>query len=385
MTRQLLITGMHRSGTSLLASAAVRAGIDMGSRLMAASKGNRHGHFEDLDFVHFHEGLLESRGGSALRPPEGPLQLEPAEEAEARALIESRAGGPLWGFKDPRAALFLNPWDRFLPAPLYLLVYRHPVEVVLSLLRRGLDVEAQLDPGVAVRAWTVYNACLLDFHRAHRDRCVLWNVRAVSAALPAAFDPLAEKLGAPLATAGLAELFQPRDLHTGLWTRGIDWPALVPEALDLYSRLEEAADLAGGPEPDPHDREPQPSRVERELREAAEHLLAAALAPRSEPPAPDAQLRVDYSELRLLAARQEESLRSSKAALEVRDAEIRSLSESLKELATTLRQRDQEIRHLRRERQEREAEWSRVESTRGFRLLRSFWSAIGAGLGLARR
>lgn len=380
MTRQLLVTGMHRSGTSLLASAAARAGIDMGSRLMAGSKGNRHGHFEDLDFVHFHERLLESRGGSALRPPDEPLKLGPAEEAEARALIAGRSGSPLWGFKDPRATLFLDAWDHLLPAPFHLLLYRHPVEVVLSLLRRGLDVEAQLDPALAVQAWTVYSNRLLDFHRARPDRCLLWNVRAVSTALPAAFDALGEKLGVPLATAGLSDLFLPADLQTGLWARGIDWPALLPEALDLYSRLEAVADLAGGPEPDPHDREPQPSMAERELREAAEHLLAAALAPRAEPAAPvETQLRINYSELRLLAARQEERLRDSAAALSARDEEIRRLSENVQELAAILRRQDQEIRLLRGERDRREAEWSRIESTRGFRFLQSLWSVKAQG------
>ncbi|HYG65491.1 MAG TPA: hypothetical protein VEL74_23115, partial [Thermoanaerobaculia bacterium] len=314
MNRQLVVTGMHRSGTSLLANAASRAGFVMGSRLMAASKGNRHGHFEDLDFVHFHERLLESRGWSALRPPAEPLVVSAEEEAEARALAAARAGLPSWGFKDPRTTLVLDLWDRVLPAPVFLLVYRHPVEVALSLLRRGLDVEVQLDPGAAVQAWTVYNRRLLEFLLAHRDRCLLWHVRGATGALTDAFGRLGERLGTSFPAAEVAAAFAPEDLRTGLWARGIDWPAVLPEAMELYARLEGAADLPGGPEPDPAERSSQPSQpsrpspAERDLGEAAEHLLAGALAS-SRPGAPlPAQLRVDYSELRLFAARQEERL-----------------------------------------------------------------------------
>jgi hypothetical protein len=363
MNRQIVLTGMHRSGTSLLAGAAVRAGVDMGDRLMAASKGNRHGHFEDLDFVHFHERMLEARGWSALRPPAEPLLPSPEEEAEARAAV--RAELPLWGFKDPRTSLFLDLWNRALPAPFFLLVYRHPVEVALSLLRRGLDVEVQLDPGVAIRSWRIYNARLLEFRRAYPDRCLLWHIRGAAGSLTDAFGRLGARLGVNF-QADVEAAFVPADLRTGLWARAVDWREILPDAMELYADLESAADLPGGPEPVPWEAEPRPSTIERELHETAEHLLARTLArPAGEVPA---QLRVDYSELRLLADRQEERLQE----LERRAAG----EEERRRRAETLRERNEEkVRRLSEELRAWEARWAGLEETRGFRLLHSYWHA----------
>ena len=58
----IIITGMHRSGTSLTASLLQSAGVKIGDRLMGKGTGNSQGHFEDLDFVEFHQQVLESQG-----------------------------------------------------------------------------------------------------------------------------------------------------------------------------------------------------------------------------------------------------------------------------------------------------------------------------------
>lgn len=397
MSRQLVITGMHRSGTSLLAQIAARAGVSMGSSLMGESKGNRHGHFEDLELVHLQEGWLESRGWSALVPPPGEaIQLTAAEEDAARAFVARRADKPLWGCKDPRTSLFLPVWDRLLPEPFYLLVYRHPVEVAMSLLRRGLDVEVQLNPWVAVQAWTVYNSHLLRFRLARPERCLLWHVEGATRSLETAFAALAGKVGLTLAPGAAQAAFAPEDLAGGLWARGIDWRAILPEAMDLYGRLQAAADLPGGDgaAPERTDR----SRLERDLLEAAEHLLAATLSATS--PVAEAQVpaarRVDYSDLRLHMAQQEEEIRRLAAAARegeakagqleqqaaLREKEIRRLlqeaeraEERLRSVSKEARDWREEARVLEERLQSREAEWGRIQSTRGWKLLHAWWSA----------
>ena len=50
-----IIAGMHRSGTSLTAALLQNVGVDIGQRLMGASYSNSKGHFENLDFVEFHD------------------------------------------------------------------------------------------------------------------------------------------------------------------------------------------------------------------------------------------------------------------------------------------------------------------------------------------
>ncbi|HVR95161.1 MAG TPA: hypothetical protein VMW27_01005 [Thermoanaerobaculia bacterium] len=383
MSRQLVIAGMHRSGTSLLANIAARAGVDMGSSLMGKSKGNRHGHFEDLELVHLQETWLESRGWSALvPPPEGAVQLTSSEEDEARSLVARRADKPLWGFKDPRTALFLPVWDRLLPDPLYLLVYRHPIEVALSLLRRGLDVEVQLNPWVAVQAWTVYNAHLLRFRLDHPERCLLWHVEGATRALGPAFAALAGKLGVAFSPDAVGA-FAPEDLTGGLWARGIDWRAIMPEAMDLYSRLQAAADIPSG---DETAATAGRSPLERDLLETAEHLLAATLS--SARPASEAQIpaarRVDYSDLRLHMARQEEEVRRLSGQLGLRDLEIRRLLEEAQRNERRTRSLTGRARALEEQLGSREEEWGRVQATRGWKLLQGWWSLASRRRALRR-
>ncbi|HTQ80399.1 MAG TPA: family 2 glycosyl transferase, partial [Thermoanaerobaculia bacterium] len=103
LSSPLVIAGMHRSGTSLLASLAAQAGVDMGAELLAGSKGNRHGHFEDPRLVRFHEECLGRREAGPFRPPEGGIAaFFPGEEQEAEAILRERQGKTAWGFKDPR-------------------------------------------------------------------------------------------------------------------------------------------------------------------------------------------------------------------------------------------------------------------------------------------
>src|SRR5215470_15228559 len=92
----LVVTGMHRSGTSLAASILRTSGVDMGERLMAPQASNPAGFFEDLDFVELHMDALERRGlhpdGWDARPL---ASLGRALSARARDLARRKsAGGP---------------------------------------------------------------------------------------------------------------------------------------------------------------------------------------------------------------------------------------------------------------------------------------------------
>lgn len=58
----VVITGMHRSGTSLTTSLLQSAGVFIGDRLLGNNLSNPKGHFEDLDFVEFHQQLLQAQG-----------------------------------------------------------------------------------------------------------------------------------------------------------------------------------------------------------------------------------------------------------------------------------------------------------------------------------
>src|SRR5436305_1664761 len=149
-SRPVVITGMHRSGTSLVASYLSTLGIQMGDRLIPADRRNPRGYFEDTGFVELHGRIL--RDATVEEPGHRDWGWTESERldrgvlaryaGEARALAAGRAGGEgVWGWKDPRTTLLLDFWDEILEErPLYLLLYRLPWEVFDSMQRLGADV-----------------------------------------------------------------------------------------------------------------------------------------------------------------------------------------------------------------------------------------------------
>ena len=249
--RVLVITGMHRSGTSLMASLLQHAGVHVGDDLLGNEfPGNPRGHFEDRSFLDLHEDVLSARGlssfvepGTSLAPFEEPYQQR------ARELIAAREEHALWGWKDPRTTLFLDSWHALLPAPRYLLLYRHPLAVLASLIRRGVDAEVLYQPEVGLRVWLAYNQHLLDFHHRHREICFLCAVDAAVADLPAFCGRLAGQLQLTLRCEGVDALFHPDEL------RQVSIPApgqacleaLEAEVAATYRQLQASADLPAPP------------------------------------------------------------------------------------------------------------------------------------------
>jgi GT2 family glycosyltransferase len=239
----LVVAGMHRSGTSLVASLVAGAGVSMGTRLLAAGRGNARGHFEDLDFQEFHQRALRANGlhGDGIVPaghPEVPEGLEP----RARELVAARrAAGKPWGWKDPRTLLFLDFWSEVAPEASWLLVFRSPWEVADSLYRR-LDETTTSDPLLAIQAWMHANRLLLDFARRHPGRCLVRELGQVTAEPGRTFAAIRDHLGVPLGEPPAC--FDPALL--GGDSAAIEEQAelvrtLIPEADALYQDLRREA------------------------------------------------------------------------------------------------------------------------------------------------
>src|SRR5689334_11363908 len=82
----LIITGMHRSTTSLITQWLRRCGLFIGER----SPGNAHSEVEDPDFLRVHEQLLKSRRFSTAGLVHKPIpQLTCQEVEQLRALIDT--------------------------------------------------------------------------------------------------------------------------------------------------------------------------------------------------------------------------------------------------------------------------------------------------------
>ncbi|MCC7527479.1 MAG: glycosyltransferase, partial [Candidatus Melainabacteria bacterium] len=169
----LIITGMHRSGTSLTASLLNKAGLHVGIRINPGAPGNPLGYFENLDFVRLNERILNSLG----YPREGWTfnSLEKIPERfyeDALETITLNATEDMWGFKDPRTALMLDFWHENLPQARFLLTARAPWQVADSLFRRG-DSFFKNSPRLAIEVWHAYNENILRFYRRQKGSCLL--------------------------------------------------------------------------------------------------------------------------------------------------------------------------------------------------------------------
>ncbi|HEY9421102.1 MAG TPA: sulfotransferase family protein, partial [Thermoanaerobaculia bacterium] len=204
MKSPVVVAGMHRSGTSLVASMVSALGMDMGTDLLAADRNNARGYFEDLRFLDLNRRMLleATRPDDSGHPDWGWTESERLDRDRlgdflepARALVAEReSAGGLWGWKDPRTTLLLDFWDPLLADPVYLLVYRFPWEVADSMQRLGAEVFLRR-PDYAWRIWTFYNRSLLDFHRRHRDRSVLVSTDALRRQPGRLPELLRERLG----------------------------------------------------------------------------------------------------------------------------------------------------------------------------------------------
>ncbi|SMC03918.1 Sulfotransferase family protein [Sulfobacillus thermosulfidooxidans DSM 9293] len=146
--RAIVVLGMHRSGTSVIAAGLRVLGVDWGrdDEFLPLATDNPKGHFEWADVVYWHEVLLAVLGRRwndwAALPPEWLDQPSVQAVAETMtALVRQRFGEhTLWGFKDPRTCLFVPLWERIFSrldvVPNYVVVIRHPLSVAYSLQRR---------------------------------------------------------------------------------------------------------------------------------------------------------------------------------------------------------------------------------------------------------
>ena len=134
----------------MIARALSRRGLHLGEddQLIGPDNGNPLGHFEHAEFHRINDKLLAHFGGSWDNPPE----LKPGWEHdsslhqfvdEAKRLVETFAGIPLWGWKDPRSALLLRFWMSVIPNLRFVVCSRSPLDVARSLEKRdGMSIGA---------------------------------------------------------------------------------------------------------------------------------------------------------------------------------------------------------------------------------------------------
>lgn len=195
----VLITGFHRSGTSMTTRMLARAGLYLGDQLVGARPSNPYGHYEDAEAVRLHDEWLALNDQDWLcgvqELPRLPADLDGRQQAIIHRLADRNRS---WGFKDPRTAHFVDAWWSRLPDLRGVFVYRHYAEVLASLrLRHARELLLQptgdspafrvwQDSHVVLTAWLRCNENLLDRLIRSRQHCVLVSHQALMTGYPLA-------------------------------------------------------------------------------------------------------------------------------------------------------------------------------------------------------
>lgn len=159
----VIVTGVHRSGTSLTARLVSLLGVAWGDDLLGAHTSNPKGHWEDRTALRLNQLMLQ-QSTAVSSPWEWTQCVSVAPEALAAPMHEHLAQFVAqkqklgrWGFKDPRTSLTLRAWLRHMPNAQVVVCARSPHAVAASLRKR--DQMPSID---GLRLWLQYNQILRD-------------------------------------------------------------------------------------------------------------------------------------------------------------------------------------------------------------------------------
>lgn len=135
------ITGMHRSGTSMIARILNLCGLYLGTEenIMPADDGNPAGYWQNLEMDQISEAILANfSGGWDFLLPVMASGWEHRDDlgslrTKAKSCIARMETNKPWGWKDPRASLTIPFWKSLLPDLKVVVCLRNPIEVVDSL------------------------------------------------------------------------------------------------------------------------------------------------------------------------------------------------------------------------------------------------------------
>lgn len=165
-TNPIAITGMHRSGTSMITRGLHQSGLHLiggdADALLAAADDNPEGFWENKAIVTCNDDLLEAAGGAWDNPPELlPLAVDDPRLAAvvepATAALAGLSENERWGFKDPRTCLTAAFWLDLQPDLRFVICVRNPLEVALSLKRRN-----QNSYSLGLSLWERYYESILE-------------------------------------------------------------------------------------------------------------------------------------------------------------------------------------------------------------------------------
>lgn len=179
--KPIVVIGMHRSGTSSVANALHKLGLDLGESgdLLEPNDFNSEGYWEHVKVLELDNHSLEAFGLSyeRLEPiTESWLELPQAKRvlSEIESVLSTNFGGKaLWGWKEPRSSVLLPFYNEAFKAlnldPTYVICVRGPLGVSGSLSKReGFTTNH------AMGLWLSYTLASLKFSLGYNRSVVIY-------------------------------------------------------------------------------------------------------------------------------------------------------------------------------------------------------------------
>ena len=233
-----LVTGMHRSGTSLVTRVLQACGADLGdpATLWPGDRWNPDGYFEQADVVRVNRRLTQGAWGrlAYFRLPSDAtvMRRARAEAGELRRLSAEYAERTV---KETRFCLTLPAWREHGLAPdRVLLCLREPADVARSLGRRN-----RLPRALGLSLWRQHNERALRACADLRLHVVRYESLLAESSFEAEVGAALEFLGLDVGPGGVAGL-HPRFVRPSSGTRSgpsPDYPRAVRELYDTLTDM----------------------------------------------------------------------------------------------------------------------------------------------------
>jgi hypothetical protein len=151
----IIVTGMHRSGTSCITGLLEKCGLSLGTNYPLLNEprfDNRKGHFENRGAIALNETILQTAGGTWCNPPSAEaVELAGKKLGSYITRFAETFNGDL--FKDPRTCLTMPVWRKYCPdISAVVFCVRHPIAVAGSLKSRN-----NIPVGQGLILWYEYN------------------------------------------------------------------------------------------------------------------------------------------------------------------------------------------------------------------------------------
>lgn len=241
----MIVTGMHRSGTSLLAMTLEQLGVPFGppEAFYQADQWNARGYFERRDVIDVDSRMISgldrtgSRSAKALgqvryltQPRLSRVVARGERYHETMAAIAQEVGDG--AVKDPRMCLTWSAWAQVAPVSSVVVGIRHPYDVAQS-LRRRQSIPTQ----VGLSFWRYHIAALRD---RTPDQLVVVDTERLQSRPNEELAALVEALGLEVSAEEAVRRFAA--VHApDLTTVQSDRPTLDRRTSELWAWLQEQA------------------------------------------------------------------------------------------------------------------------------------------------